>query len=122
MEEIVENPNMVYLLEDFETLVIKKLVDYIKTCDNPAEDLKAEHDFFGKNIKNSLVKEFVETIRARQLEMTTDEIYNWLTISNRQFKESPTLRFDDLQEKYLKQYFSPHKVQDDGQELQESLR
>ena len=122
MEEIVENPDIVYLLEDFEMLVIKKMVDYIKACDNPAEDIKAEHDFFGRNIKDSLVKELVETVRARQQEMTTDENYNWLIISNRQFKESPTLRFDDLQVKYLKQYFSPYKVPDDGQELQDSLR
>lgn len=121
MEEIVENPNMVYLLEEFELIVITKMVDYIKTCNNPAEDLKVKNDYFGKHIKESLLVELVDRIRAREDNMSKEEILKWLTISCNQFQESPASRFEILQEKYLKQYFTPYRVPGEGNDLENSL-
>lgn len=118
MEKIIEDPNVVYLLEEFELEVIKKIIAYIKTEENPSENLKREHDYFGKHLKDSLLKKCVAIIHAHQEKLPGDEMFNWLTISCRQAKDSPGERFEIWAEKFLQEYFSPFRVPEDGKDLE----
>lgn len=122
MEEIVENPAEVFLLDKFESLFLKMVIAYLKTCEDPTKEVRFEKDYYEKYIKEPLTKEYLGAIQERIKTMKKKEIYDWLTISSKQFDIQRHERYDLFQEKFLQEYWFPDDLPEENAKISNSLK